>query len=175
MSGKSDTICVGEHAISDLIISIRFSIPPELSRAPFKAGKLPNGGVGLLINYNNEDTLVPAEVIMFSSSLFLHHPILESSFPMTIYYMLLVHLVPVSLLLHLTQIYGIAYALRLKEKKKMMSCSNNGMKEVIENKKKHAMRDPGTMMTSPVSQPVQNVNRIENLVVKNSYHRNIGQ
>ena len=34
----------------------------ELLRAPFKAGKLPNGGVGLLINYNKEDILIPAEV-----------------------------------------------------------------------------------------------------------------
>jgi hypothetical protein len=38
-------------------------LPLELSRAPFKAGKLPNGGVGLLVNYNNEDILVSAEVI----------------------------------------------------------------------------------------------------------------
>ena len=34
----------------------------ELARAPFKAGKLPNGGVGLVVHYNNEDILVSAEV-----------------------------------------------------------------------------------------------------------------
>lgn len=34
----------------------------ELSRAPFKAGKLSNGGVGLYVHYNNEDILVSAEV-----------------------------------------------------------------------------------------------------------------
>jgi hypothetical protein len=38
----------------------------ELSRAPFKAGKLPNGGVGLLVHYNNEDILVSAEVCYIS-------------------------------------------------------------------------------------------------------------
>ena len=36
--------------------------PLELSRAPFKGGKLPNGGVGMLVNYNNEDVLISAEV-----------------------------------------------------------------------------------------------------------------
>lgn len=38
------------------------SVVAELLRAPFKAGKLPNGGVGLLVHYNNEDILVSAEV-----------------------------------------------------------------------------------------------------------------
>ena len=68
---KAEAGCSREHLILIRESSLNCSYPidttllyctVELSRAPFKAGKLPNGGVGLLINYNNEDTLIPAEV-----------------------------------------------------------------------------------------------------------------
>lgn len=44
------------YILPDLLVN------SELSRAPFKAGKLSNGGVGFVVQYNNEDTLVSAEV-----------------------------------------------------------------------------------------------------------------
>ena len=42
----------------------------ELNRAPFKAGKLSNGGVGFLVQYNNEDILVSAEVKLKTSPMY---------------------------------------------------------------------------------------------------------
>jgi hypothetical protein len=33
----------------------------ELDRAPFKAARLSNGGVGIVCNYNNEDIIISAE------------------------------------------------------------------------------------------------------------------
>jgi len=36
----------------------------ELARSAFKAGKTPTGGVGIYLNYNDEQLLVPVEHIM---------------------------------------------------------------------------------------------------------------
>jgi hypothetical protein len=54
--------------LSHLLFPVFLHHISELLRAPFKAGKLPNGGVGLLINYNNEDILIPAEVTTYLSA-----------------------------------------------------------------------------------------------------------
>jgi len=36
-------------------------VQEELNKLPFKSSRLPNGGVGIILSYNNEDITVPAE------------------------------------------------------------------------------------------------------------------
>lgn len=50
-----------------LLIGRKFDSPDvqrELSKAPFKAAKLANGGVGIMVSYNDSSIVVPAEQFM---------------------------------------------------------------------------------------------------------------
>jgi heat shock 70kDa protein 4 len=50
-----------------LLVGRKFDAPDvqeEIKRAPFKASKLPNGGVGINVHYNDEDVVVPVEHVM---------------------------------------------------------------------------------------------------------------
>jgi len=51
-------------SLTKLLIGRHFDDPEvqeELNKLPFKSSRLPNGGVGIILSYNNEDITVPAE------------------------------------------------------------------------------------------------------------------